>query len=587
MTILPPGVPRPRVWPRAGAEGSTVFSRPGAASVRQAALWDAIYELAVALNEGGGGGLPPETVQAMIDQSLADHEAEVDPHGVYLTKSETDLLYMPLGSAPDLTNYYTKPEAEARFLDQAEGDARYALVGAGGAVDSVNGYTGVVVLNAADVGALTQAQADGRYATPASVTSAVAAHAAAADPHSVYLLQSEGDSRYSLGTHNHDAAYASSVHTHDARYFTETESDARYSLTAHDHDARYYTESESDAKYATPATVLAGIANHEAAVDPHSAYLTQSEADSRYSPIAGGNVTVLEEEEFAPAAAATTVTLAALPAAVLSVFRNGLEQSLAAGHYTLAGDTLTFSSPFAAGERVAVVYSLGTSVLVDAYTKAQSDALFLTQAEADALFLTQAEADGLFLTPAEGNAAYQPVGSYAPAAHNHDAAYVNTSGGDTLAGPLTVSSGGVAVTGASTFSVAPTVGGSALLTQSAGDARYLQPATAAAAYVELGGDTMTGALTAPGVTIAGKAVALSPNAGQTLQWLANGFYSDSPTKATVDGLTARVATLEAQVATLQGQMGAGASGHYHTMGTWRQTNKATVPVTILEEAPAA
>jgi len=53
-----------------------------------------------------------------------------------------------------------------------------------------------------------------------------------------------------------------------------------------------------------------------------------------------------------------------------------------------------------------------------------------------------------------------------------DARYVNVAGGDTMAGPLVVSSGGVGVTGASTFSVAPTVGGSALLTQSAGDARY-------------------------------------------------------------------------------------------------------------------
>lgn len=45
--------------------------------------------------------------------------------------------------------------------------------GGGGAVDSVNGHTGVVVLAAADVGA----------ATPTSVTAAVAAHVAATDPH--------------------------------------------------------------------------------------------------------------------------------------------------------------------------------------------------------------------------------------------------------------------------------------------------------------------------------------------------------------------------------------------------------------------
>ena len=617
MTILPPGVPRPRVWPRAGSPGqSTVFSRPGAASIRQAALWDAVYELAVAINEGGGGGLPPETVQAMIDQSIADLKAEPDPFPVYLTVPEGDARYMLAGTAPDLTNYYTKAEAEARFLDSAEadalfltpaeGDARYAPVGAGGAVQSVNGKTGVVVLNAADVGALTQAQGDARYPL-----------LTAPDPYPQYQTKAENDALYLPVSYVPPPPDLSN----------------------------YYTKPQSDARYATPLTVSTAVSDHAAAADPHPVYLTAAEGDSRYTPIAGGNVTVLEEEEFAPAAAATSVTLSATPTDVLHVFRNGVEQSLAAGHYSVAGATITFSDAFAAGERVSVSYALGTSVVVDSYTKAQADALFLDQTEADALFLTQAEGDGryplktapdpypvyatdtdlathaaaadphpVYLTAAEGNAAYSGI------SHNHDAAYVNTSGGDSMAGPLTVSSGGVAVTGASTFSVAPTVGGSALLTQTAGDARYLQPATAASTYVPLaGGSVLTGSLgpttnnavdlgttalrwrkgwavdldlsgsavVATALTVASKAVALSPNAGQTLQWLANGFYSDSPTKATVDALTARVATLEAQVATLQAQMGAGANGHYHNMGTWRQTQKATLPSTVLEEAPAA
>jgi hypothetical protein len=733
----------------------------------------------------------------------------------------------------------------------------------------------------------------------------------------------------------------------------------------------------------------------------------------------GDNVTVLEEQEFAPAAGATTVTLAALPADVLSVFRNGLEQSLAAGHYTVAGADLTFSAPFAAGERVSVVYSLGTSVLVDAYTKAQSDFLFLTQAEADAAYqalaqkgqasgyapldaagkvptahlpplavtetfvvasegamlalpaqtgdvairtdtgrtyilaaepaatlanwqevvaagqvqsvngetgvvtltaadvgaLTQSEADGLYrpisyvtdvtvsgtegvtvvespansfalgltaspdanntieirangiyaaagaippeyVTDAELAAAlapyatdtdladhaaaadphavyqteaaaaatyvplaggsvltgglgpsttntrdlgttalrwarlwtvnaeftnvptvngvsmdsrYEPFDSaytkaeadarYSLQAHAHAGVYLPIGGG-TLTGALTVSAGGIAVTGASTFSEAPTVGGSALLTQAAGDgrysltahahtgtylplsggtltgalavssggvsvtvdtgfvqvgatnpagsgsvrlrnsnyvtwrnaantadlslgvnnantlittthlapsginidlgltasrwrklwttdadlsgtlnvagaaatftnaptvggsplqtqtaadARYLQSATAATTYVPLaGGSVLTGLLgpsttntrdlgtstlrwrktwgvdadlsgslvVAVALTVAAKAVALSATAGNTLAWNADGFWSDAPTKAQYDALVARVAALE-------GQMGAGANGHYHLMGSWRQTAKATLPATTLEEVPAA
>jgi hypothetical protein len=256
-------------------------------------------------------------------------------------------------------------------------------------------------------------------------------------------------------------------------------------------------------------------------------------------------------------------------------------------------------------------------------------------------------------------------------------------GGGTLTGALTVSAGGIAVTGASTFSVAPTVGGSPLLTQTAGDARYLLPATAASTYVPLaGGNVLTGGLgpttnnaldlgttalrfrklwgidgeftntptvggvalptfttadarylqsatagttyvplaggsvltgllgptttntrdlgtttlrwrkdwlvdgdysgslvVAVALTVAAKAVALSPNANQSLQWLANGFYSDAPTKAQYDALVARVAVLE-------GQMSAGTTGHYHAMGSWRQTAKATLPAMVLEEAPA-
>jgi hypothetical protein len=69
------------------------------------------------------------------------------------------------------------------------------------------------------------------------------------------------------------------------------------------------------------------------------------------------------------------------------------------------------------------------------------------------------------LTPAAADARYSLT------SHLHTGTYLALTGG-TLSGALTVSAGGVAVTGASTFSAAPTVGGSALLTQTAGDARY-------------------------------------------------------------------------------------------------------------------
>jgi len=60
-----------------------------------------------------------------------------------------------------------------------------------------------------------------------------------------------------------------------------------------------------------------------------------------------------------------------------------------------------------------------------------------------------------------------------------DTRYVNASGGDSMDGPLTVANNGIAVTGPSTFSAAPSAGGSVLVTQAAGDVRYLQPASPA------------------------------------------------------------------------------------------------------------
>ena len=69
---------------------------------------------------------------------------------------------------------------------------RTVVTGGGGtgAVDSVNGQTGVVVLTATDVGADTA----GTGASQAA--SAVSTHVAASDPHPQYLIPAEGDARY-------------------------------------------------------------------------------------------------------------------------------------------------------------------------------------------------------------------------------------------------------------------------------------------------------------------------------------------------------------------------------------------------------
>ena len=481
----------------------SVYTLPGAASIRQAALYDAILQLTkrlrwletVVLAITGSPSLPdwnyltetegnllytplahqtapdPHTqylqqpaVQALVDTAIEAHEADANPHDIYLTESEADLLYAPLGEGGDLVAH--------THLDLATG----------GVIDYLR----------------TQWGTD---------------HLAHANPHPLYALDTDL---------------------------------AAYSPTSHNHAALYepldsaYTKSESDGRYATPANVSTAITNHEAAANPHSVYTTDAEV-----------------------AAAVAAHVA-----------------LADPHSQYATDAdLAGYSP-AAHNHNALYEPLDS-----AYTKAESD--------------------GRYATPASVTSAL--------------AAYVPLAGGSVMTGPLgptttnTRDLGTTALRWRKLWGVdiestnTPTVGGVALPTFTTADARYLQSATAATTYVPLaGGSVLTGLLgptttnardlgtttlrwrktwtvdadVLTGLVVASKAVALDPLAGNTLAWNAAGFYSSSPTKAQYDALVVRVAALEAQ-------MGAGANGHYHTMGTWRQTNKATLPATVLEEAPAA
>ncbi len=54
--------------------------------------------------EGGGsdpgGGITSGEAQTLIDDSIADHEAAVNPHPGYLTPAEGDAAYQPLDEVP-------------------------------------------------------------------------------------------------------------------------------------------------------------------------------------------------------------------------------------------------------------------------------------------------------------------------------------------------------------------------------------------------------------------------------------------------------------------------------------------------------
>ena len=195
---------------------------------------------------GGGGG--PTVVHShlssdnggVIDylrtQWGTDHLAAVDPHTAYFNQARGDIRYeqlsrkgqpngyapldagglIPTVHLPPLAineTFVVASQAEMLALAAQQGDMAirtdtgrtYVLAAdpasvlnnwrevlAAGQVTSVNGYTGVVNLTAADVGALTQAQGDLRYAT----------------------ITHNHDGTYSLIGHNHDGTYATVAHTH-------------------------------------------------------------------------------------------------------------------------------------------------------------------------------------------------------------------------------------------------------------------------------------------------------------------------------------------------------------------------------------
>jgi predicted FMN-binding regulatory protein PaiB len=107
------------------------------------------------------------------------------------------------------------------------------------------------------------------------VTAAINAHVAAADPHPVYLTQTEGDGRY------------------------------RQSATA-------LSDADIPVAIARDAEVTAAINAHVAAVDPHAQYLLQSEGDARYRQTA----TTLTDADIPAAIARDTEVTAAINAHV-------------------------------------------------------------------------------------------------------------------------------------------------------------------------------------------------------------------------------------------------------------------------------
>lgn len=90
--------------------------------------------------------IPEPVIDGKISASMADHLAQADPHPGYLTPTEGNNAYEPIGT---MANHLAQPDPHPQYLTTGEGNAAYEPAGA------------------------------------------VAAHAASADPHPSYLQPSE------------------------------------------------------------------------------------------------------------------------------------------------------------------------------------------------------------------------------------------------------------------------------------------------------------------------------------------------------------------------------------------------------------
>ncbi|GAA3136731.1 hypothetical protein GCM10010466_29440 [Planomonospora alba] len=247
----PPGEPGP-----AGDDGM-----PGAVGA-------SAYEIAVA---NGFVGTEAEWLASLVGPEgpegpagppgepadLTEHLEALDPHPQYLTQSEADTRYAPIGSTGGGEG---GPHTHDEYLTEAEANGLYSPVG------HTHDY------------AATDHDHAGVYQPAGEYAPAVHNHDGSYAPlnhnhNAVY--QPLGD--YASATHNHDASYSPLGHNHDGRY----------SLTDHSHAGMETTtgaqakadQAEANASVYTDSAVTA----HKEEADPHPGYLTFAEASAAFA----------------------------------------------------------------------------------------------------------------------------------------------------------------------------------------------------------------------------------------------------------------------------------------------------------------
>jgi hypothetical protein len=156
---------------------------------------------------------------ALVDHTHPEYLTAVPPE--YLTATEGDALYQPIGTIPEHTHPEYLTDIPAEYLTELEGDLRYQASG---------NY-----LTAVPPEYLTETEGDLRYQPAGNYLTDVPPE---------YLTQSEGDTLYQpKGT------YLTSI---PAEYLTQTEGDTLYQAKGTyltDIPAEYLTTAEGDALY--------------------------------------------------------------------------------------------------------------------------------------------------------------------------------------------------------------------------------------------------------------------------------------------------------------------------------------------------
>lgn len=181
--------------------------------------------------------------------------------------------------------------------------------GGGGAVDDFNGRTGSITPAQADYDTFFLTPAEGNAAYEA--LGAVAAHAAAVDPHPTYLTAAEGNAAYDAIGAAAAAQAASQPLDPDLTALADIATTGWLKRTGAG-TAITATPSASDVGADAAGTAAAAITTHEAASDPHTGYQKESEkgAASGYASLDSGTLVPVAQLPAATTSAKGAVELA-------------------------------------------------------------------------------------------------------------------------------------------------------------------------------------------------------------------------------------------------------------------------------------